>query len=158
MLGVMFSVKVNGGSHGFFVGRRGLRQGDSISPLLFVLVMEYLSRTLHTMSQLPNFKYHIICKKLKLTHLIFVDDLMIFCKGSVDSVNRVMEALDHFSAAIGLEDNLDKSNVYLAGIDKSNVLSKSEWGKPWFFCRKKRIEARRFDISFVVCTCDGVLV
>ncbi|WMV17411.1 hypothetical protein MTR67_010796 [Solanum verrucosum] len=122
MLGVtitMFSVKVNGGSHGFFAGRRGLRQGDPISPLLFVLVMEYLSRTLHTMSQLPDFKYHPMCKKLKLTHLIFADDLMIFCQGNVDSVNRVMEALAHFYTATGLEANLEKSNVYLAGVDES---------------------------------------
>ncbi|XP_049382966.1 uncharacterized protein LOC125847373 [Solanum stenotomum] len=70
------------------------------------------------MSQLPDFKYHPMCKKLKLTHLIFADDLMIFCKGNVDSVNRVMEALAHFNAATGLEANLEKSNVYLAGVDE----------------------------------------
>ncbi|WMV56909.1 hypothetical protein MTR67_050294 [Solanum verrucosum] len=121
MLGVtttMFSVKVNGVNHGFFAGRRGLRQGDPASPLLFVLVMEYLSRILHVMSQLPDFRYHPMCKKVKLTHLIFADDLMIFCKGTVESVNRVMEALAHFSAATGLEANIEKSSVFLAGVDE----------------------------------------
>jgi len=138
MLGVtttMFSVKVNGGSHGFFAGRRGLRQGDPISPLLFVLVMEYLSRTLHTMSQLPDFKYHPMCKKLKLTYLIFADDLMIFCKGYVDSVNRVMETLAHFNAATGLEANLEKSNVYLAGVDervKMQILARTGFSEGVF--------------------------
>ncbi|KAH0695979.1 hypothetical protein KY289_013461 [Solanum tuberosum] len=76
-----FSVKVNGQSYGFFEGQRGLRQGDPASPLLFILVMEYLSRTLKTMSMLPDFRFHPMCKGLNLTHLTFADDLMIFCYG-----------------------------------------------------------------------------
>ncbi|KAH0738106.1 hypothetical protein KY290_036811 [Solanum tuberosum] len=114
----MFSVKVNGENHGYFEGRRGLRQGDPMSPLLFVLVMEYISRTLQNMSMLPDFRYHPMCKKVKLTHLIFADDLMIFCKGNLNSVNRVIEALTHFSVATGLEANLEKSSVFLAGVDE----------------------------------------
>ncbi|WMV14376.1 hypothetical protein MTR67_007761 [Solanum verrucosum] len=51
------------------------------------------------MSDLSNFKFYPMCKSLMLTHLVFVDDLMIFCKGDLKSVNRVMEALNHFSLA-----------------------------------------------------------
>nr|XP_016441912.1 PREDICTED: uncharacterized protein LOC107767416 [Nicotiana tabacum] len=112
----MYSVKVNGESHGFFEGKRGFRQGDPASPLLFILVMEYLSRTLKTMSVLPNFRFHPMCKGLKLTHLIFGDDLMIFCKGQVKSVSRVLEALQHFSEASGLIANMDKSSIFLVGV------------------------------------------
>ena len=43
---VCFSILVNGSSRGFFHSSRGLRQGDSCSPLLFLLVMEALSRML----------------------------------------------------------------------------------------------------------------
>ncbi|XP_049346442.1 uncharacterized protein LOC125810992 [Solanum verrucosum] len=122
MLGVtttMFSIKVNGENYGFFAGKRGLRQGDPASPLLFVLVMEYLLRTLQTMSGMPEFRFHPMCKKVQLTHLIFVDDLMIFWKGNVASVSRVMEALAHFSTATGLEANLDKSSIFLARVDEN---------------------------------------
>ncbi|WMV44651.1 hypothetical protein MTR67_038036 [Solanum verrucosum] len=87
------------------------------------------------MSQLPDFKYHPMCKKLKLTHLIFADDLMFFCKGNVDSVNRVMETLAHFNAATGLEANLEKSNVYLAGVDervKTQILARTGFSEGVF--------------------------
>ena len=70
----------------FSLEKRELRQGDPISPLLFVLVMEYLSRTLKCMGQLTDFQCHPMCKKLKLTHLIFADDFMIFYKGNINSV------------------------------------------------------------------------
>lgn len=113
----MYSVKVNGESHGYFAGRRGLRQGDPMSPLLFVLVMEYLSRILKSMSELPDFKFHPMCKQQKLTHLIYAYALMIFCKGNLESVSRVMEALGHFSAVTGLIANMDKSNLFIAGVD-----------------------------------------
>lgn len=57
-----FPVKVNGEGYGYFEGRRGLRHGDPMSPLLFILVMEYLSKTLKAISELPNFRFHPICK------------------------------------------------------------------------------------------------
>ncbi|XP_019223364.1 PREDICTED: uncharacterized protein LOC109205143 [Nicotiana attenuata] len=110
------SIKVNGEGHGYFAGKRGFRQGDPISPLLFVLVIECLSRTLRTISRLPDFRFHPMCKGIKLTHLIFVDELMIFCKGNTSSVNRVMEALDHFNKVSGLIANMEKSSIFVAGV------------------------------------------
>ncbi|XP_049360745.1 uncharacterized protein LOC125825449 [Solanum verrucosum] len=111
-----FSVRINGEGHGYFAGQRGLRQGDPISPLLFVVVMEYLTRTLSKMSKLPDFKFHPMCKEQRLTHLIFADDLMIFCKGDIRSIQRIREALENFGDTTGLVANVEKSNIFLAGI------------------------------------------
>lgn len=62
---------------------------DPVSPLLFVLEMEYVSRISKCMSLLPIFRFHLMCQQLHLTHLIFADDLMIFFKGEINSVARV---------------------------------------------------------------------
>ncbi|XP_075091940.1 uncharacterized protein LOC142172073 [Nicotiana tabacum] len=45
------------------------------------------------------------------------DDLMIFCKGALAPVAKVMEDLSHFSKVTGLMANLDKSSIFLAGVD-----------------------------------------
>ncbi|XP_015068639.1 uncharacterized protein LOC107013174 [Solanum pennellii] len=112
-----FIVKVNEEGHGCFVGKRGLRQGDPMSALLCVLVIEYMTRVLKRMSDLPDFKFHPMYKALRFTHLIFVDNLMIFCKGGLHSVNRVMEALQHFSLASRLVANMEKSSIFFVGVN-----------------------------------------
>ncbi|KAL0416286.1 UNVERIFIED_CONTAM: hypothetical protein Slati_3460500 [Sesamum latifolium] len=59
-----FSVALNGGLHGFFTGTRGLRQGDPMSPYLFVIAMEVLHLLLmQRADQSDSFHYHWHCKE-----------------------------------------------------------------------------------------------
>lgn len=74
-----FSIALNGTLVGYFEGRKGLRQGAPISPYLLSLLWKFcLSwwRRFHGMSM--NSVFHLGCTEIKLTHLCFVDDLLIF--------------------------------------------------------------------------------
>lgn len=113
---VSFTVKVNGETKGFFPGMRGLRQGDPLSPYLFVICMEYLSRLLNIRAVEGDFNFHPRCDKLKLTHLTFADDLMLFARGNIGSVRILANTVDEFGRVSGLRANNLKSNLYLAGV------------------------------------------
>ncbi|XP_039031708.1 uncharacterized protein LOC120166518 [Hibiscus syriacus] len=62
------------------------------------------------------FDFHPKCKKIGLTHLMFADDLLIFCKGNVESVVGVISVLDKFYEMSGLKLNATKCEFYAPGI------------------------------------------
>ncbi|GJS32657.1 RNA-directed DNA polymerase, eukaryota, reverse transcriptase zinc-binding domain protein [Tanacetum coccineum] len=95
-----FLVSVNGESHGFFKAKRGLRQGDPISPYLFIIVMEVFSLMVDRQIQKDKgFKYHWGCKQLKITHLLFADDFLLPCHGDIKSTSVLKRALAEFTLA-----------------------------------------------------------
>ncbi|KAE8724823.1 hypothetical protein F3Y22_tig00009840pilonHSYRG00015 [Hibiscus syriacus] len=111
-----FSVSLNGSLVGFFKGARGVRQGDPLSPYLFVLVMNVFSSILDVAAKRGVFKYHPKCKRISLTHLCFADDLLIFCHGSFDSVMGVLSTLETFYKLSGLRLNAMKTELYVCGV------------------------------------------
>lgn len=112
-----FSVLLNGSIHGHFRSGRGLRQGDPLSPYLFVICMEYLSRDLKRLDRSITFQYHPSCNPIKLVHLAFADDLMLFARGDIPSVAALCNKLQHFSKITGLAINKEKSELFVAGVD-----------------------------------------
>ncbi|KAG7580838.1 Reverse transcriptase domain [Arabidopsis suecica] len=114
-----FSVQVNGELAGYFNSSRGLRQGCSLSPYLFVISMDVLSKMLDKAAGLRRFGFHPKCKNIGLTHLSFADDLMILSDGKVRSVEGIVEVFNEFAACSGLKISMEKSTVYLAGVTDS---------------------------------------
>ncbi|KAL9244375.1 hypothetical protein vseg_018156 [Gypsophila vaccaria] len=111
-----YSISVNGETFGFFKGQRVLRQGDPLSPLIFTLCMDYLTRALAYAAKKQDFNYHPLCKELKLSSLMFVDDVLIFSKGDANSMMILLKAFTTFSKASGLCMNSSKSSAYFGGI------------------------------------------
>nr|GFA54271.1 RNA-directed DNA polymerase, eukaryota, reverse transcriptase zinc-binding domain protein [Tanacetum cinerariifolium] len=108
-----FTVNVNGDHIGFFKGTRGLRQGDPLSPYLFTLVMEVFNLVLRReIDRNSAFRFHWQCMELKLTHLCFADDLLMFCNGDSNSVAVLKNAISIFGGLSGLLPNFSKSTVF----------------------------------------------
>ncbi|XP_019246258.1 PREDICTED: uncharacterized protein LOC109225903 [Nicotiana attenuata] len=116
-----YSIAINGGIYGNIEGKRGLRQGDPISPLIFVICMEYFTRIMQHVATMQGFEYHTKCRGLKLNHLCFADNVLLFCKGEVQSVMLKLRGLAAFSEASGLHTNATKSNIYSANMKQQEV-------------------------------------
>ncbi|XP_071921800.1 uncharacterized protein [Coffea arabica] len=99
---VWFSVILNGASHGFFKSTRGLRQGDPLSPALFIIGAEVLSRGLNNLamqSGFVGFKVPYACPTI--THLAFADNVLIFANGSSYSLKVIMQVLEAYQRCSG---------------------------------------------------------
>lgn len=113
-----FSLKINENLEGFFSVERGLRLGDPLSPCLFVLCIEVLTQLLNGAARLGEIKYHPGCSKLGLTHLSFVDDLMIFIDASTTSLQGIKTVLQKYYQMSGLKVSYDKSEFHCCGISE----------------------------------------
>ena len=82
-----FSVSVNGSLEGFFTSARGIRQGCSLSPYLYVILSNVISKLLNQAAEDRKFAYHPQCQGVRLTHLSFADDILVFTDGTIESVN-----------------------------------------------------------------------
>ena len=124
----MYSIKINGALEGYFEAAAGIRQGDPISPYLFVLAMEMLNICFKKVIDGSDFSYHWRCKDLSLTHLIFADDLLVFCKGEQRSISLLLDAINLFSSISGLKLNTSKCTCFFSNVPpeiRVNVLAQS---------------------------------
>ena len=121
-----FSVQVNGELAGYFQRNRGLRQGCSLSPYLFVLCINVLSKMLDEAASRNLIGFHPKCKNIGLTHLCFADDLMVFIEGSRRSVEGILRVFEEFDKMSGLKISLEKSTLFMAGFSerkKAEIMS-----------------------------------
>ncbi|KAL0290255.1 UNVERIFIED_CONTAM: hypothetical protein Scaly_2677900 [Sesamum calycinum] len=68
-----------------------------------------------------NFNFHPKCDKLKITHLLFADDLMLFSRGDLPSIHILMEWLQEFKNVSSLTVNTSKSSIFTAGIENNQL-------------------------------------
>lgn len=116
-----FSLSINGVTSGYFKGKTGLRQGDPLSPILFVMMMNILSLMLNRAALSGSFGYHQHCADQQLTHLCFADDLLIFTEGTESSLEGVFTVLSDFEMMSGLAVNVSKTNMFSSGIAEVEI-------------------------------------
>lgn len=96
----------------FFSPERGLRQGCSLSPLLFILVMDSLSLHIKSVIMENQCKPLMICRGNHISHNLFVDDIMIFGMLCRITWKCIHDILKNFQRASGILINEGKSSFY----------------------------------------------
>jgi len=88
--------------------------------------MQVLSTMIDHAARESRVGYHPRCQKLKLTHLCFADDLLVFTDGKQKSIEEILKIFDKFAEFSRLKISLEKSTSYMAGVrdcEKDLILS-----------------------------------
>ena len=95
----------------FFDIKKGVRQGDPLSPTIFVLCIEYLTAMLRQSKDYQGFEIEDYCFKVSL----FADDTVIYLNGNSSQFKCVFDILDYFGKESGCKVNLSKSYAFYIG-------------------------------------------
>lgn len=112
--GVHFSILINGHPSQFIQGTQGIRQGDPLSPFLFIIMADALSRYINFQSSkglwlgatLPG-------TSITVTHSLFTDDTLLFGKYSLKEAKLIKQTLDIYSSTSGQKINAAKSKIFI---------------------------------------------
>lgn len=118
---VSYNVLLNGAPTPFFSSKRGLREGCPLSPLLFLHIMEGLSRSKgveHRRGRIVGIK---IMENYFLTHLVFVDDVLIFLNGCIGDTTVLQNVFYLFQKATCMAINVHKSTLTAASCSQLEV-------------------------------------
>jgi hypothetical protein len=116
-----FSILLDGAPFGKFFPTRGLRQGDPLSPFLFILGSEILSRLIareENLGLMHGIKMARNCPPI--SHLLFADDVIIFSRANVNEAEVVLNCLNTYSSWSGQRINMSKSAVFFSRNCRSN--------------------------------------
>lgn len=109
------STLVNGSPFGYFSPSRGLRQGDPLSPALFIILAELLSRILAKAENSNLFKGIKVSRGgPSITHLFYADDILIFCRATASDVTQILNCLYQFESWTGQLVSKEKSFVHFS--------------------------------------------
>ena len=108
VLSISYSMLVNGVPSGFINSSRGIRQGDLLSPYLFLLCIEGFLTLLRNAAHHRDLHGVSISRNgPQITHLLFADDNLLFCNVSLSECCIIKEILHAYELASGQKINCD---------------------------------------------------
>jgi hypothetical protein len=125
------SILVNGEKTDSFAPSRGIRQGDPLSPYIFILCMEYLAWLIQGEVTNGSWKGIKVSRQgPTFSHIFFADNLVLFAKATKANCRTINKVLNTFCQASGQKINNSKSCIYMpATTSPSNIaMVKSELG------------------------------
>jgi hypothetical protein len=112
---VSFSVLLNGQKLEKFTPSHGIRQGDPISPYLFLLAAEGLSCLLKSRVQSSSLGgIQVATSAPPVNHLLFAGDSLLFFKANTEGAEEVSLLLETYAKASGQRVNKDKSSIFFS--------------------------------------------
>ena len=112
---VTYSILLNEEPKGFIRPSRGLRQGDPLSPFLFLFCAEGLNALLSRAADNREIRGLYLCRNgPKITHLFFVDDCLLFCRSNKEECQKIQQILDWYEAASGQLVNKNKTTLFFS--------------------------------------------
>ncbi|KAM6550661.1 hypothetical protein CsatB_000469 [Cannabis sativa] len=112
---VRYKVTHGGHSMGPITPGRGLRQGDPLSPYLFLICAEGFS------SLLKDYQRHQLISGIRVargapivSHMLFADDSYVFCKAKDEEAASVLQILNLYERASGQQVNFAKSSIFFS--------------------------------------------
>lgn len=122
---VRYSIRFNGALSAPFAPSRGLRQGDPLSPYLFLFVADGLSQLINRKIRDDSLKELKICRGAPgLSRLLFADDTLLFFQASVEQAAHVKEVLECYERGTGQLVNPAKCSIMFN--PKGNVAEQEE--------------------------------
>ena len=115
---VSHAILVNRNAKGWVKATKGLRQGDPLSPFLFTIVADVLSRMLLRVEERSMLEgFNVGRNRTRVSHLQFADDTIFFSSTCVEELQTLKFILLVFGQISRLRVNLDKSNLYGINLD-----------------------------------------
>lgn len=125
----------------FFEPKFGVKQGDPMSPYLFLLAMSKLSRIISNKFEEGTWKSIRASRNgLWLSLLMFVDDLFLFEQATKDSTIMVVKTLQDFCNMLGYQVNHAKSSTFFFSYNadmgcRRRLVERSSFNEATFFCK-----------------------
>ena len=112
---VSTAIQINGSRTQKFEPSRGIRQGDPLSPYLFILCLEYLSRKIHEACNNKEWApFRVRRNATKISHLMFADDILLFGEASLSTLTTMNATLHSFFHLSGQKIDESKSMLYFS--------------------------------------------
>lgn len=127
---VSYSILLNGSPSHIFNPTRGLRQGDPLSPYLFILCAEALSALILQAESHGSLHGARVCRNApSISHLFFADDSLIFGRATASEMTTVKDIIEQYSRASGQKVNYEKSEVsFSVGVSRERAVSLASLG------------------------------
>ena len=110
-----YSILINGEPKGFITPSRGIKQGDPLSPYLYLLCAEGLFALLRKAEESRALKGVLSSQQgVRISHLLFSNDTLLFCQATVDECQRLLDLLGKYEAASGQAINRQKKTLFFS--------------------------------------------